>query len=108
MNPDHKRSDGLGHARVTVTRKINEEELGMRFAGAAQLEKVDGLGASGRVAGLGDLVGDERIDQARLADVGAAQERDLRRAGSRELLGIGGGGYEAGYNLHGSIIVVSG
>ena len=95
-----QRGDRFRHARVSVTRKIDEEKLGMRFAGTPQLEKVDGLSSSRSVAGLRDLVGDERIDQARLADVGTSQEGDLRRARRRKLLRIGGGGHEAGQNLH--------
>ena len=78
------RRDFLGHARIAVAGKIGEDEVGIRLARTAHLEEVDGLGATGRVAGLGDLGADQRVDQTRLAHIGAAQEGDLWRARRQE------------------------
>ena len=44
------------------------------------------------------------IDQARLADIGSANEGNFRRAGRRELPGIGSRSNEARQNLHTSNI----
>jgi len=90
----------FGSAGVAVAGEIDKEHLGVRPAGTAQVEEVDGLGASGGVAGLGDLRSDEGVDEARFADIGAAEEGDLRRAGCGELPGVGGGGDELGEELH--------
>ncbi len=49
------RGDLFGRACVTITRQVDEDEVGTRPAGAAYLEEVDRLSATGGVAGLGDL-----------------------------------------------------
>src|SRR5271165_2270478 len=94
------RCECLGHASVSIAGKINEEKLWMRTAGAAQFKEVDGLGASGRIAGLGDLVAYQGINQARFADVGASEKCDFGGAGGRELRWSGGTGDEPCLNLH--------
>ncbi len=70
----------LGDAGEAVARQIGEDEVRLRLAVAPYLEEVDGLGAAGSVAGLGDLAAHKRVDQARLADIRAANEGDLGRA----------------------------
>ena len=90
----------FGRARVSVTGKVYKKKLSLRLAGPPEIEEIDGLGAPGGVTGLGDLASDERIDEARLADVGAAQESDFGSGGGRELPGIGRAEDEPGLDFH--------
>jgi hypothetical protein len=67
---------GLGEA---VAGEIDQ------VVGGAEGEEVDLLGAAGGVRGAGEgLAADEGVDQARLADVGAAGEADLDPVGGRK------------------------
>ena len=61
-----------------------------------QHEQVDLAGAAGLVGGAGQAVAaDQGVDQARLADVGAAGEGDLRQVGRGQLLDLGRAHQEA-------------
>ncbi len=83
------RRDFLRYARIPIARQVGEDEVGLWLAGAAYLKEVNGLGTARRVAGLGDFAADKRINETRLADVGAAYEGDLRRARGRLLSRVG-------------------
>jgi len=85
---------------VAVAGKIGENQLGARFSGPANLEEVDAAGAAGSGTGARHLVSDQRIDDARLADVGPAEKSDLRQAGSGKLGGVGGRRQKPGENPH--------
>jgi hypothetical protein len=67
-------------AREAVTGQVDEARP------ARQLVEVDGLRTPGRLAGEGEALAlEQRIDRARLADVRAAGERQLRRPGRRQI-----------------------
>ena len=69
----------LGDRRVAVARHVDEGEA------PADVEEVELLGAARRVRGAGQRVAPgERVDEARLADVGAPREGDLHRAHGRQ------------------------
>ena len=70
---------GLRRRRVAVARHVDQHEVS-RPGEEDQL-----LGAARRVRGAGQRVAaGERVDQARLADIGAADERDLDAAHLRQ------------------------
>ena len=78
---------GLGGRGIAVARHVHHVE------GAAAGEEDQFLGAAGRARGARQLLAaGERVDQARLADIGAAGERDLGAAHRRQRYGRAGGG----------------
>jgi hypothetical protein len=84
-------AQGLGGARESVARQVDQPRLRLVFL--AQRVKIDGLRAAGRLAGKRKaLAAEERVDCARLADVRAAGEGELRRAGRRDVAGPAGRG----------------
>jgi hypothetical protein len=72
------RAQRLRHAGIAIARQIDEPR------GLAERIEIDRLRAPGGLADEGEaLAAEERIDCARLADVGAPGEGDLGRAGRR-------------------------
>ena len=59
-------------------------------------DKVDGAGASGSGTDVRHLLAEQRVNQTGFADVGTAQEGELRRAFRGKELGVSGGGEEFG------------
>jgi len=58
----------------------------LRLAFPAELVEIDGLRAARRLAGEGEaLAAEKRVDRARLADVRAPGEGQLRRPRSRDI-----------------------
>jgi hypothetical protein len=84
-------------AGVTVSREIHEVE---RLA-AASHDAIDVRepGLAGGRAGPRDPLSDQRVDQARLADVRASDERNLRQTVSREIVCACGARDERGFDL---------
>jgi hypothetical protein len=71
--------DGLRGLGEAVAGEVDQVAVG------AEGEEVDLLGAARGVRGAGErLAADERVDQGRLADVGAAGEADLDPVGGRQ------------------------
>ena len=80
------------HGGKAVPRQIDQHQP------AAEIEEIDLLRASWRMGDAGQSVmAGERVDQARLADIGAPGEGDLRQARRRQGLGRGGAGDEAAF-----------
>ena len=71
----------LGRLGEAVARQIDQDQP------AAQVEQVDLLGPARRVGGARQAgPAGQRVDQARLADVRSARERDLRQPRRRQLV----------------------
>src|SRR5262249_23286340 len=67
---------------------------------AAYFEKVNAASPSRRRTRSREFFSNQRVDQARLADVRATQKRNLRQPRRREVLLIGSGQDESGQNAH--------
>src|ERR1700733_3921681 len=85
---------------IAVSGKVGKDDFGIGLAGPANFEKIDAAGAAGRGAGAGEFGVDESVDHAGFADVRAAEESDLRQAGSREVRGIGSRRHESCHHSH--------
>src|SRR5437879_2158898 len=73
---------------ITVSWEVGEDQLRTRLSRPADFEEVNAASASGSRTGARELGADQRINYARLTDVGASEEGDFRDGGSREVGGI--------------------
>jgi len=91
MNLGHSEEIDFENLGVAVAGQVGKDQLVPSYrAWLSQREEVDGACASWRRGDLGCLFADQRIEQARFADVRTPKESDLRRAGLRELSGVHG------------------
>ncbi len=80
--------DGFGDLGVAVSGQVGEVHLRLLTLGrVSNREEIDGAGAAGGGGDLRLLRAEERVQQARLANVGAAKEGDLRHGGLGKLCG---------------------
>ena len=77
--------------RVAIARQVGEQQVGLGPSRPSNLEEVDGLRSSGRIAGLGYFVADEGVDEAGLSNVRPSEESNLGRARDRKLLRVNTG-----------------
>ena len=76
--------NGFGDFGVAVAWEVGEDDFiaaGLAFFGES--EEIDGAGAAGGGGDFGGFFTDEGVEQAGFADVGAAEEGDLRGGGGR-------------------------
>src|SRR5437762_8078494 len=83
--------------RIPVSRQIDHVER--RYASALHAIEVRQLRLAWCRAGAGDPLADERVDQARFADIRAPDQRQLGKAVVRQALDISGAANEGSGNL---------
>jgi hypothetical protein len=82
---------GMRGARESVAGQVDQPRFPLVFL--PERVEIDGLRAAGRLAGKRKaLAAEQRVDRARLADVRAAGEGELGRAGRRDIAGPAGRG----------------
>ena len=77
--------DGFRNFGVAVAGQVSLDEPGT-LAGVEEREEVDGSGAAGGGGDFGGFGADEGVEEAGLADVGAAEEGDFRDVWGGKLL----------------------
>src|SRR5579872_2002882 len=97
------RRDFAGKLSVAITGQVGENDLWARLSRPAHLEEIDAAGAAGSRTGACQLGFDERVNDAGLAHVGAAEKGDFRQTCGGEVRGVGGSRHESGHYTHVSV-----
>src|SRR6266567_452007 len=92
-----------GNLGVAVAGEVGKNQLGLRLSRPAYFEEVNAAGAAWSGTGARHFVADQGVNHARFADIGAAEESDLRQAGGGEVRGVGGRRQESGENPHAQV-----